>query len=81
MPAPAAIWRPIFRFSGDGDGTSFFLTADTDWLELGKTYDVWGSLLTPDLFPGQVLPGARFGLYDGLRRVADGVILEVTRQD
>jgi len=80
-PAASAAWRPAFRTRPAGDGTSFFLTADVDLLVPGGTYEVWAELLTPDIFAGQVLPGLNFALYEGLRRVADGVILEVTEQD
>jgi len=79
---PAAVsWRPIFRVTDEGDGTSFFLEAVDGTLEPGASCEVWASLLSPHLFAGQILPNVRFGLYEGPRRVADGVILEVMQQD
>jgi hypothetical protein len=43
----------------------------------GTTHQVWMELLSPHLFAAHLLPSCRFGLYEGPRRVADGVILEV----
>lgn len=80
-PAASAAWRPAFRTRQGEDGTSCFLTADVDFLAPGETYEVRAELLAPDIFAGQLLPGLNFALYEGLRRVADGVILEVTEQD
>jgi translation elongation factor EF-Tu-like GTPase len=77
---PAVLtWRPAFRIDGVVSGTSTFLQSSDPAGPLvpGQTYVVWFELLSPDLFAGRLLPNARFGLYEGPRRVADGVIIEI----
>jgi hypothetical protein len=71
----------MFRLANHDAATSFFVEAMDGTLEPGATCEVWASLLSPQLFAGQILPSVRFGLYEGPRRVADGMVLEILQQD
>jgi hypothetical protein len=65
---------------GEGMESSTLLLStikDRDRIEPGTAAEVSATLLSPQLYEGQIVPGATFELYEGPRLVAEGRILTV----